>query len=403
MRRATASRHEPGHEGASDLALRDFVALLRCPVTGSGLEPARLRAGEGLVPVPRQGRDASPVGVTDRLLRLSDGSAAYPVVDGIPVLLGPERLVPADSPAARHPVFDLRDPLYAEAWEERDHYNAVSRINLANLTRHGVSEAEFMEGLATAGDVSAAARSFPEPATIWVEAGYVSRPILEAYRHMAPVRDRTFLQIGGSGRHAVKLLLAGAGQGFLVTPMLEEARYALRLAHLFGVRERFAAVLGLGEQIPFRAATFDLAISIGCFHHMRLEFVADELHRLLKPGGRFAGLDPYRTMLHSVGTTVLGKSDPSVHCQPLTEARLAPLRQRFPHMTASRHGPLLRYLCLGLEKIVGGSLPMANSVPAMLSLARADERLGRLLRLEGGVMVLNGMKAARQPASDAGY
>lgn len=400
--RATASQHESACKDVSALTLRDFVALLRCPVTGSELEPARLRAGERLVTVPRQGQNASPVGVTDRLLRLSDGSAAYPVVDGIPVLLGPERLVPADSPAARHPVYDLRDPLYAEAWEERDHYNAVSRLKLANLTRHGVRQAESMEGLVTAGDLSAAARSFPEPATIWVQAGYNSRPILEAYRHLTPVRARTFLQIGGSGTHAVKLLLAGARQGFLVTPMLEEARYALQLAQLFGVRERFAAVLGIGEQIPFRAAVFDSAFSIGCFHHMRLEYVADELHRLLKPGGRFSGLDPYRTALHSVGTSILGKSDPSVHCQPFTAARLAPLRQRFPHMTASRHGPLLRYLCLGLEKILGGSLPLANSVPAMLSLARADERLGRLLRLPGGVMVLNGMKATRQPASGAG-
>ena len=400
--RAAASQHEPRGNGESALALSDFVALLRCPVSGSELELARLRADERLVTVPRQGQHASPVGVTDRLLRLGDGSAAYPVVDGIPVLLGPERLVPADSPAARDPVLDLRDPLYAEAWEERDHYNAVSRISLANLTRHGARGAQYMEGVATAVDVSAAARSFPEPATIWVHSGYEVQPTLEAYRHLAPVSERTFLQIGGSGMHAVKLLLAGARQGFLVTPMLEEARYALRLAQLFGVRERFAAVLGIGEQIPFRAAVFDLAISMSCFHHMRLEFVADELHRLLKPGGRFSGLDPYHTALHSVGTAVLGKRDPSVHCQPFTEARLAPLRQRFPHMTAGRHAPLLRYLCVGLEKILGGSLPFKDSVPAMLSLARADERLGRLLRLQGGVMVLTGTKAAHQPASGAG-
>ena len=53
----------------------------------------------------------------------SDNEAAYPIVAGIPVLLGPEGLTHPDRAGDE----DLHVPVYAEAYEEMAHYNSVAR------------------------------------------------------------------------------------------------------------------------------------------------------------------------------------------------------------------------------------------------------------------------------------
>src|SRR4051794_25987370 len=71
---------------------------------------------------PRSNIEPAPFGVTSTMLVRSDGACAYPVVDGIPVLLAPEQITPADRPKE----FDLKDVKYAEAYEEMTHYNQVA-------------------------------------------------------------------------------------------------------------------------------------------------------------------------------------------------------------------------------------------------------------------------------------
>ncbi len=141
----------------------------------------------------------------------------------------------------------------------------------------------------------------------------------------------------GTGPHAVKMLLAGADRGFLLTPMMGEARYALRLTEVFGVRDRFAPVVGLGERIPFKAGFFDFAFSFVCFRHMRLEYVAGELRRALTQGVKFASAAPWNTSLHTTGAKTLGKHEGSVYCRPIAEERLAALQRWFRYMKVSRH------------------------------------------------------------------
>ncbi len=303
--------------------------------------------------------------------------------------------MPAGSRDARHPAADLRYPASAETEEEEiEYFNAEAEARMADLAPDRNAEPEYMEGLAGCRDIAAAVLTFPEPAYVWIETGYESLCLLEAYRHLAPVAGGTFMQIGGTGSHAVKMLLAGARRGFLLTPMMAEARYAVRLAEIFGVRDRFAPVLGLGEQIPFAADFFSLAFSFACFHHMRFEYLAGEMHRVLAEGGKFASIDPWKTLLHTVGRRTLGKHERSVHCRPVTAERLATLKRRFPDMAVSRHGPLLRYLCLGLRKLgMGGFLP--RSLPAMMDIMRAADFLGRLTGLEGGVILMMGAKQER--------
>lgn len=362
---------------------------LRCPVTGRPL--AFAESGSDWVPVPRKGRDApAPIAaarVADALLLGEDASFAYPVVDGIPVLLGPERLVPSAVAPSLESI-DLSTPEYREAYEEMAFYN-----DSADESSYDV----IMGALALHRDqVSSVASTFPRPARLWVDATHESLTQLEAYAHLAPVRGKRALQIGGRGSHAVKMLLAGARSAILVTPMLSEARYAQGLATEWGVRDDFLAVVGIGEELPLADGSVDLAYSGGCYHHMRFDRLGAQLHRVLAAGGRFAGTDPFATLLHSVGTKLLGKREVSVNCRPITPLRIAKIRTYFPDVRASRHGPLLRYFFLGLEKL--SRERFSPSVPAMMKVMRFDDFLGRivgpLLGMRGGSVAICGAKQA---------
>lgn len=369
--------------------MTDLVALtdlLRCPVTGQSL--ALVEGDANWVPLPRRAGAPKPIGVGSDVdamaLLVKDRSAAYPVVKGIPVLLGPERLVPADI-ASTHEAVDLSVPEYAEAYEEMDYYNdPTSSLSydsiMGALTLHRSQVASF-------------GTTFPHPARIWVDAPHDSLSQLEGYAHLSPVAGKRVLQIGGSGSHAVKMLLAGARHAVLVTPMLHEALYATGLAAEWGVQDNFLAVLGVGEELPLAEASVDVAYSGGCFHHMRFDFLGQQLHRVLAPGGKFAGGDPYSTLLHSIGTGLLGKREASVHCRPVTPERLAKLRKTFPGLKANCHGPLLRYFFLGLEKMTRGRLRLG--VPVMMRVMRFDDLIGRIvapLGVRGGSVTICGVK-----------
>lgn len=359
---------------------------LCCPV--SGLPLAFAEIGSDWAPVPRKGRDApapiSTAQVADGFMLAKDASSAYPVVDGIPVLLGPERLVPSDV-AGELDEIDLSEPLYCEAYEEMAHYN-----DSANQSSYDV----IMGALARRkAQVPSVASTFPRPARLWVDASHESLAQLEAYDHLTPVEDKRALQIGGRGSHAIKMLLAGARSAVLVTPMLQEAQYARGLADEWGMRDRFLAVVGIGEELPLAKGSIDVAYSGGCFHHMRFDHLGAQLHRVLAAGGRFSGTDPFATLLHSVGTKLLGKREASVHCRPVTHKRLAKIRRHFPDTRASRHGPLLRYFFLGLEKLTRGWF--SPGVPVMLKVMRFDNFIGRLvapLGIRGGCVTISAVK-----------
>lgn len=386
-----------------DYSRSDILGLLRCPVTEQSLAVAD--TSEEWIPVPRKGQGGpaqggpQPLAVAHpagrKMLMAEDHSAAYPVIDGIPVLLGPERLVRADQ-AKDFPPADLTEPIYAEAYEEMEYYN-----DPANMAAPG----KIMGNLARNGDdplplPAAAAARFPHPAHLWVDAAHDSLTQLEAYAHLAPVTGKTVVQLGGRGSHAVKMLVAGARTGLLVTPMLSEARHALALAAAFGVEDRLLPVIAVGEQLPFAPGCIDRAYSGGCFHHMRFEQLGAELYRVLAPGGHFAGVDPYATALHRAGTAILGKREPSVHCRPVTPQRLEKIRKRFPEMATSFHGPVLRYFLIALDLLTRGRA--AFGVPTMMRIMRFDDLMGlaaRPLGLRGGSLAMLGTKPSSDRAS----
>ena len=53
---------------------------------------------------------------------------------------------------------------------------------------------------------------------------------------------------------------------------------------------------------------------------MTTELAMPEIARVLKPGGRFSAMDPWRAPLYAIGTKILGKREVNVYCRPLTQS-----------------------------------------------------------------------------------
>ena len=365
----------------------DFVSCLRCPSTGLELrllqrEDAERECGEELYPLrlaTASESDRAPVtGVTDEVLLRSDGNLAYPVVDGMPILLAPEAL----GRKSDQREFDLGAPYFAEAYAEMRFYNRVASEEAEKVTESGSYEQlgflrkqlEHREGV------------FPVPREAWLDAIYDCAAQWDAYTHLSPIDGGRLMQLGGRGFHAVKFLLGGAAEAFLVTPMLGEARFALALAKAIGVAEGLRCVVAVAEQLPLRDDLFDGIYSGGCLHHMVTDAAVPESSRVLKPGGRFAAADPWKTPFHVFGTKLFGKRE-AVHCRPLTPQRVAPVSEVFEDGRVVLHGSLTRHPLLALNKLgVSSSLRTAwnlNAVDDWVS-----SRVPGLRRLGSSAVVL---------------
>jgi hypothetical protein len=334
----------------SENLTQSFEGLI-CPRSKAALAPVAGAAFDAsrLVKIARTpGSPSGNYGAGDGrwFLTLADGSA-YGVADGFPVLMYPEKLVvPGNTESV-----DLHDPRYEEAYEPPDTY--------------------------------------PSPEYKWIDARHDALSQFDAYSYLAPLAGKRFLQLGGSGSHAVKALLAGATKATLLTPMLGEARQGRALAEFFGVADRFHAVIAIGEELPFADGTYDAIFSGGCIHHMRTEYAFREIHRVLSVNGRFAAVDPWKTPLHTIGTRIFGKREPNVHCRPIDSGRLAPI-SIFSKSLVRRHGPFLRYIFIVLEK-AGILLP----IDTMLAIGKLDDGVARtfgLLDSYGGSIVFAGEK-----------
>jgi uncharacterized protein YbaR (Trm112 family)/SAM-dependent methyltransferase len=324
--------------------LSGSVHLLVCPETKQPLafrtkeaavatmDPPGLLRPQNLAPLRTKHR---PVGVTPTVLLREDQRCAYPVVDGIPVLLAPEMLTTSPPRA-----FDLRDPRWAESYEEVDFYDEVATREASDIE---VSpQCERARRIVDAGGGAKSRASYPDPVGVWLDATHECTAQREAYASLAPLAGKRILQLGGKGTHAVKFLLAGAAEAWTISPMIGEARCAMALARAIGVADHLRCVTGIGEELPFADAVFDAVYSGGCVHHMTTENALPEVARILRPGGVFAAVEPWRAPLYAIGTKVLGKRE-SVHCRPLTNERVAPLRSSFAKARVVQHGTFTRY------------------------------------------------------------
>lgn len=328
---------------------QDRVAVV-CPETRQRLTPVPLAeavariGGAGLVPRVSTGSPA--FGPTPTVLLRDDDRCAYPVVDGMPVLLIPEQLVAEQAAASVAPV-DLADPRYAEAYDEMAHYNEVARQQADRI-----EVAQGAAGLARVVALGPLGRqAFPRPRRAWVDATYESVAQAEAFDHLAPMTGATVLQLGGKGIHAVRFLLAGAAEAWVLSPMVEELAHGQALARHLGVEEGYRAAAGVAEEMPFPDETFDAIYSDSCVHHMVTELAAGECHRILRPGGRFAATEPWRAPFYDWGIKVFGKREKEVSCRPMTAERAAPFLSAFEEASVLHHGLLTRYPLLALAQL----------------------------------------------------
>jgi ubiquinone/menaquinone biosynthesis C-methylase UbiE/uncharacterized protein YbaR (Trm112 family) len=327
-------------------ALTADEAVFICPQTklplrAMSLDKAKEALGSANI-APRTNAEPAPFGVTPTLMVRSDNGCAYPVVDGIPVLLVPEQITRADRPQS----FDLDDVKYAEAYEEMTFYNEVAKGEAA-----AIRESQSFSCIEPVLKLPPSERgTFPEPKEVWIDCVPDCKAQYAASQYLGPVTGGRFLQLGGKGIHAVKWLLAGAGESWLVTPMLGEVYCAIALAKEAGVFDRLRCVVGIAEEIPLVDGFFDAVYSGGCVHHMTTELAMPEIARVLKSGGRFSCMDPWRAPLYAIGTKILGKRETSVFCRPLTRARVAPLFTSFAEAEKTQYGTLTRYPVIALSK-----------------------------------------------------
>jgi len=347
-------------------ALTRGEALFICPQSKLPLRPMPLDAARQAMGtaelIPRTNAEPAPFGVTPMLMVRADNACAYPIVDGIPILLAPEQITPEDRPQS----FNLDDVKYAEAYEEMTFYNEVAKTEAAEIKK--AQSYECVEPVLKL--TAEVRRNFPEPAEAWSDCVPDCKAQYNAYKYLAPMPGKRVLQLGGKGIHAVKLLLAGAAEAWVITPMLGEIYCSIALAQEAGVLERLRCVVGVAEEIPIADNTFDAIYSAGCVHHMTTELAMPEIVRVLKPGGKFSSFDPWRAPLYAIGTKILGKREVGVFCRPLTRKRVAPFFTSFSQAEKTQYGTLTRYPVLALWKF-GINVPFRT----MWQLYRFDDAL----------------------------
>jgi uncharacterized protein YbaR (Trm112 family) len=319
------------------------IDILVCPETKQKLIPFPLVDAELMLEETNKFTGGQHFGPSPTILLREDLKAAYPIVDGIPVLLVPEMLIPSRNTRK----FDLTNPKYFEAYQEMPHYSKIAFEEAQNITE--ANAYKIIEIVLRASDQERL--SFPHPRNVWIDATYDCAAQWDAYEHVAPVEGKRILQLGGKGIHAVKFLLAGAKECWLVSPMIGELKCALALAQAADFTEGLSCVLAIGEELPFASNTFHSVYSGGCIHHTVTDYVLPECARILRDGGKFAAVDPWKAPLYTIGTTIFGKRVNSVHCKPLTKERVNPLYTAFKSSTIIHHGTLTRYPLLALNKL----------------------------------------------------
>jgi uncharacterized protein YbaR (Trm112 family)/ubiquinone/menaquinone biosynthesis C-methylase UbiE len=299
-------------------------------------------------------------------LSTADRGISYPVKDGIPILLGPEA-VTEQSPWLRN----LKSPQYDEAYKEMKFYNSAGYEHAKQIRDTGSLDNSDSAGLRHLGSIAKLSEAergrFPE-SEIWLCETIDIAAERDCYHHIGSVRGKRVIQIGGKGIVAILLLLAGAAESILLTPMHGEASVAMELANLFGFKDRLRSVVGIAEEIPIEDCHIDVCFVAGCVHHMRTEVAFLEMARILTPGGKFAAIEPWRAPGYALGTKIFGKREPNAFRSPLDKERVSSIYKAFSSAECIQHGSLTRY-----PSIVAQKAGIVLSVPRAAWVADIDD------------------------------
>jgi uncharacterized protein YbaR (Trm112 family)/SAM-dependent methyltransferase len=324
--------------GGEDQKMAALNSVLICPITGSRLVATPREAWEhgsgsrcvGIGPF-------DPIGLTDELAVSEDQQIAYPIVDGIPVLLGPEAFQP--SAATETHEISVEEPIYAEAYQEMALYGSMATARIQQLE----DSAELNSLRKVASDRERLNASFPHPTRLWFGAASTVGAQKRCFSFLAPIEEETVLQVGGTGSHALLLLLAGAERAVLVSPVLDELHLARDLASALGLADALRVVGGVAERLPLEEASFTRAFCGSSLHHTVTSTSFAELARVLKDGGRAASVDVWNAPLHGIGTRFFGKVGGNPYCRPLDTERIAPAFDFFSSVDVDYHGAVARY------------------------------------------------------------
>jgi uncharacterized protein YbaR (Trm112 family)/SAM-dependent methyltransferase len=372
-----------------ELPFLESASPLVCPESKQRLYWCRLERYEAALTCPecfqpvRSEGEPPPIGRTQVVLLREDERRAYPVVSGCPVLMIPEMLAPKWADQA----VDWEAAHYGALYRDLEFYSRVAYESAHKLNSSTVEKMIFPVRPPSPLDKA----SFPLPAVVWIDDVYDWASQLDAYQHLSPLNGKLVLQIGGQGWHAVKFLLAGAKQAWLLTPFLAEAESGRATARFFNVTDRFKCVVGVAEDLPFADDSMDAVYSGGCVHHTLTEMAAPEIARVIAPGGGFAAVDPWKALFHSLGTRIFGKREEAVNCRPLDRRRMSPFFAAFQEIQVIHHGTITRYPMLAFDK-----MGIHTTLPAAMILTKVDDWLCSLapyLRNQGSCVAI----LARKP------
>ena len=309
------------------------------PLIALDIGPAEDLLGEELrptVPTPLCHRRPESV------LVAAGSKTAFPVVDGIPILLEPEMM---SASGVRAASCSLDEALYADVYEEMCFYDNWAAAEVES--RCFQDDLEFLRALAR----EQVDLEFPFPSYKWLRPSPALGGEHQMLKSISPVEEKVCLQIGGRGVEGAALAIAGSAAVLVISPMAEELRYGRLLAQRIGLDDRMHFCCGLAEMIPLPDASVDRVISRHSMHHTRLGRAISQIERTLSPGGKFASIDVWRAPLYDLGIRLFGKMTPGVNCQPLSEERLAEISLDKLDLRETSHGALLRYPLAVLQRM----------------------------------------------------
>ena len=229
---------------------------------------------------------------------------------------------------------------------------------------------------------------FPQPVSWWIDSATDAVAHLAAYKWLSPIEDSLFVQLGGSGSHAIKALMAGARRSVLITPSVEEGQLAREMGTFLGLGGKLEVVIGIGERLPFASGSVDRVFGGGTLHHVNLAEGITELSRVLSAGGRAGFAEPRLNFIYRLfEVTGIRKfvREPGAQCYPLNVSDImANVEGRFRIAQCQASGGPTRYGIVGLTRGLKIKVPVVAALTAqtyetrILSALRLDSMLGGL-------------------------
>ena len=157
-------------------------------------------------------------------------------------------------------------------------------------------------------------------------------PLEYAYHLLGQVQGKRIVDFGcGSGANSV--LLANRGAHVWAVDISEAlVRIGRRRLAVNGRAGGAQFIVGSAHDLPLPDASVDIVFGIAILHHLDLDLVSREVHRVLKPGGRAIFQEPVRNsaVVRFIRSLIPYRApDISPYERPLTDAELHRFAARF--------------------------------------------------------------------------